>query len=82
MVNAAFHPSFKKLFSKIKNKNSKERILKQIVKLKNNPETGKPMRYSGKGTREIYIAPFRLSYMYLKKENKIVLLDLYHKDQQ
>jgi len=52
------------------------------MKLKMNPELGKPMRYSRKGTREVYISPFRLSYFYLKEEDKLIILDLYHKDKQ
>lgn len=82
MVRAIFHPHFKKLFSKIKNKSDKEKLLKQFSKIKNNPEIGKPMRYSRKGTKEVYVKPFRLSYIYLEKEDKIVFLSLYHKDEQ
>ncbi len=40
------------------------------------------MRNTRKGTRELYIKPFRLSYVYFKDENKIVLFDLYHKKKQ
>ena len=40
------------------------------------------MQYSRKGTRELYIPPFRLSYEYKKDEDKIIILDLYHKDKQ
>lgn len=82
MVVIAFESSFQKFFSKIKDLVIKEKILKQISKLKENPELGKPMRYTRKGTRELYISPFRLSYLYIKEEEKIVILDLYHKDQQ
>ena len=82
MVTVDFDPVFRKLFSKIKDSVTKERIINQVQKLKDNPELGKPMRYSRKGTRELYIPPFRLSYLYLKKEDKIVLLDIYHKDVQ
>ncbi|MEN6378626.1 MAG: type II toxin-antitoxin system mRNA interferase toxin, RelE/StbE family [Methanofastidiosum sp.] len=82
MVEVEFNPSFKKIFSKIKDKSLKDRILKQIDKLIENPNSGKPMRYSRKGTREIYISPYRLSYYYKEKEDTIVLLDLYHKDDQ
>lgn len=60
----------------------KEKIIKQIMKLEENPEIGKPMRHSRKGTRELYLSPFRLSYAYLKNENKLIILDLYHKDEQ
>jgi mRNA-degrading endonuclease RelE of RelBE toxin-antitoxin system len=82
MVIVDYDPVFKKLFSKIKDSGTKEKIIKQVQKLKENPELGKPMRYSRKGTRELYIPPFRLSYFYHKEKNKIVLLDLYHKDSQ
>jgi hypothetical protein len=40
------------------------------------------MRYVRKRTLEVYILPFGLSYLYLKEENKIVFIDLYHKDEQ
>jgi addiction module RelE/StbE family toxin len=82
MLTIVFDDSFKKLFSKIKDPLVKEKIIKQIEKLKENPEAGKPMRFSRKGTRELYISPYRLSYAYIKEEEKIVLLDLYHKDGQ
>ena len=78
MVDVIFDEFFKKDFKKIKNKDIKEKIIKQIAKIKENPEVGKPMMYSRKGTREIYIAPFRLSY---KVEGTTVfILSLYHKD--
>ena len=82
MVIVEFHPQFQKIFSKIKDNSLKERIIKQFSKIRENPEIGKPMRYARKGTREVYIPPFRLSYAYIRSENKIVLLDLYHKDEQ
>jgi len=40
------------------------------------------MRHARKGTRELYIKPYRLSYAYIKEENKIIFLNLYHKDEQ
>ncbi len=82
MVNAVFDSHFQKLFSKIKDKTIKEKIIKQFVKIKDNPEIGKLMRNVRKGTREVYIGPFRLSYAYIKEEDKIVFLDLYHKNEQ
>ena len=60
----------------------KERIIKQIEKIKINPEVGKLMRNVRKGTRELYIKPFRLSYEFLKDQNVVYILDLYHKDDQ
>jgi len=82
MVKVEFDLSFQKIFSKIKDPVLKEKIIKQVVKLKENPVLGKPMMHNRKGTRELYISPFRLSYLYLKEEDRILMLDLYHKDEQ
>ena len=82
MVNVDRHPQFAKVFEKIKDNVLKEKVKKQIEKIIENPEIGKPMMYNRKGTREVYIPPFRLSYVYTKTEDKIILLDLYHKDEQ
>jgi mRNA-degrading endonuclease RelE of RelBE toxin-antitoxin system len=82
MVTISFSSDFERLFSKIKDISLKEKIGKQILKLEANPEVGKPMRYARKGTRELYVAPFRLVYGYLKEEDRVILLDLYHKDEQ
>lgn len=81
MVNVDYHPDFKNIFNKL-DKSIKEKVGKVIIKIINNPEMGKPMKYNRKGTRELYIKPFRLSYSYLSNENKIIILDLYHKDEQ
>lgn len=82
MVEVIFDESFKKLFSKLKDNLLREKIIKQIQKLKNNPEVGKPMRNVRKGTRELHIPPFRLSYKYSLNKNIVEILDLYHKDEQ
>jgi mRNA-degrading endonuclease RelE of RelBE toxin-antitoxin system len=71
---------FVKCFQKINDQRLKEKVQKQIIKIVQNPETGKPMRFARKGTREVHIPPFRLSYAYI--EDKIIFLDLYHKDEQ
>lgn len=80
MVSVIFDPIFKKNFKKIKDKSLKEKIIKQVSKLKDNPEIGKPMMYERKGTRELYIAPLRLSYKIVG--DIIYILALYHKDLQ
>ena len=77
-----FDDVFKKAFKKIKNQDMKFKIKKQIRKIISDPTIGKPMRYERKGTRELYISPYRLAYAFLKDENKIVFLSLYHKDDQ
>jgi len=40
------------------------------------------MQNNRKGTREVYISPFRLSYSYNLNEKVLTLLDFYHKDEQ
>ena len=73
--------NFVSIFSKIKDNFLKEKISKQIKKISDDLEIGKPMKYDRKGTRELYIKPFRLSYSYLKNNNIVYILD-YHKDEQ
>jgi len=82
MVIVEFSPSFERRIKKRKNLAVKIQLKKQIKKIVENPEIGKPMRYNRKGTREVYIAPFRLSYAYIETGDKLVFLDLYHKDIQ
>jgi len=82
MVNVSYGGNFRRVYRKIKDNALKERVKGQIQKLLENPEAGKPMKFERKGTRELYVAPFRLSYAYLKEEDKVVILDLYHKDKQ
>ncbi len=82
MVNVDYSVRFSQIIGKIKDAALKTRVKKQVRKIIRSPETGKPMRYARKGTREVYVAPFRLSYSYSKEEERIVFLDIYHKDEQ
>lgn len=82
MVTVNFSDNFEKIAKKIKDQALKEQIKKHIKKIIEDPEIGKPMMYSRKGMREVYISHYRLSYIYIVEEEKIVLLDLYHKDEQ
>lgn len=72
MVKVDFGSDFKKIFKKINNNSLKIIIKKKIRKIVSNPQIGKPMMHERKGTREVYVKPFRLSYVYLEEENKIV----------
>ena len=49
------------------------------MKILQDPEVGKPMRFDRKGTREIYIKPFRLSYIYDKNRDILIFLDFMSK---
>ncbi|MEK6909080.1 MAG: type II toxin-antitoxin system RelE/ParE family toxin [Nanoarchaeota archaeon] len=82
MVTVDFDDNFIRAVSKIKDNSIKLRIEKLINKIRENPEIGKPMRNVRKGSREVYLPPFRISYAYNKVLNKIIILDFYHKDEQ
>ena len=82
MVIAKYDSIFEQKMRKIKNAADKEKVKKQMAKILENPEIGKPMRYSRKGTRETYISSFQLSYIYYQLENSVLFLDIYHKDEQ
>ena len=73
---------FTRATQKIKDNSTKEQIKKQIRKVIENPEIGKPMRFNRKGTREVYVGSFRLSYVYIINEDKLIFLDFYHKNKQ
>ena len=82
MVIIDYKPEFKRIVSKIKDKQVKIRIKKLIAKIIKNPEIWKLMKYSRKGTRELYLKPFRISYLYNENDNLVVFFLLYHKDEQ
>lgn len=76
-----FLDKFKKKFQKLEG-SMKTRVKKQIYKIILNPTIGKPMRFTLKGTREVYIDSYRLSYRYIGQKNLIEFAELYHKDDQ
>jgi mRNA-degrading endonuclease RelE of RelBE toxin-antitoxin system len=82
MLTIERKPEFIKKIQKIKDKSFKDKVIKQIIKILDNPDIGKPMKHARKGTREVYVKPYRIAYAYLEKENKIIFLEIYHKDQQ
>lgn len=82
MVKIIFTEEFKRIFSKIKDNSLKEQVIKHIEKIRASPELGKPMRFNRKGTREVYVRHFRLSYSYNISEEILYLLDFYYKDKQ
>ena len=82
MMRVEFTEDFKIIFFKIKDNPLKTKIIKQVKKIKINPKVGKQMRNIKKGTRELYIKPFRLSYSYFPEKELVYVLDLYHKKKQ
>ena len=82
MLKISYKDAFLDRIRKVKDETFKERIKKLVDKIIANPEIGKPMQYERKGTREVYAGPFRVSYAYVKEEEQLIFLDIYHKDEQ
>ena len=53
---------FEKNLRSIRDKKTIEKLKKQIIKIQENPDIGKPLRYLHKGERTIYVKPYRLIY--------------------
>ena len=53
-----------------------EKLKKQILKVIEDPEVGKPLRYR-RGERSIYLKPFRL--IYAIRQDEILLLKFEHR---
>ncbi len=76
-MQIVFSDSFKKEFNKIKDKKTKERIVKIIKALSENPEKGKPLQNILKNKRSIRFLKYRLIYEI--QEEKIILLIFNHR---
>ncbi|MFC1648199.1 type II toxin-antitoxin system RelE/ParE family toxin [Nanoarchaeota archaeon] len=79
MMEIIFSDEFKKDFKKIKNKDTRLKIIKKIKKLSKTPESGKPLKYKLKNHRSLRIAPFRIIYRI--EDNKIIVNCFDHRKQ-
>ncbi len=70
-VEIIFSEDFKKEFKKIKDKQIRLKLIKQIKKLSLQPSSGKPLKYDLKNHRSLRIPPFRIIYR-LEKERVII----------
>ncbi len=66
-----FSEDFKKEFKKIKEKDLRLKIIKQIKKLSVQPESGKPLQYHLKNHRSLRVPPFRI--IYRLEKNRIIV---------
>ena len=66
-----FSNDFKKEFRRIKDKETRVKIIKQIKKLTKLPKSGKPLKYDLKNHRSLRIPPFRI--IYRLEEDKVVI---------
>ena len=68
---------FEEDVKKISRSPLKERLEKQIKKITENPDFGKPLRYDLKGERTIYVKPYRL--LFKVEGDKLYLLRFEHR---
>jgi len=57
-----FSDEFRKEFRRIKNKDTRLKIIKQIKKLSKNPKAGKPLQHDLKNYRCLRVRPYRIVY--------------------
>ncbi len=81
-MKITYEDSFAKDFLKIKDKGLKNNVLKQLKKIIDNPKIGKPLKYSRKLTREVYMTPLRLYYSYDPNLDVLTILEISHKRKQ
>lgn len=66
-----FSENFKKEFKKIKDKETRLKIIKQIKKLSKQEKIGKPLKYNLKNHRSIKIPPYII--IYRLEQEKIII---------
>lgn len=81
-ISLKFSHEFDKLLKKTKDNHLKIRLYKQILKIIENTEIGKPMKYSRKNEREVYLDSFRIYYKFYSDENILRFVEFSHKDEQ
>ena len=66
-----FSDEFRRDFKKIKDKTTRLKIIKQLRKLSENSEVGKPLKYDLRNHRSIRVTPFRIIYRI--EQDKIII---------
>ncbi len=76
-------PKLEKLIEKIRKKDKLlyERIIKQMLKLAENPKQGKPLRNVLKGKWRVQIGSFILIYSIDENLHKVTFLEFEHHDE-
>ncbi|MBR9700814.1 type II toxin-antitoxin system RelE/ParE family toxin [Candidatus Woesearchaeota archaeon] len=72
-----FSEEFKKEFKKIKEKDMRLKVIKQIKRLSEQPKSGKPLKYDLKKHRSLRVTPFRI--IYRLEEEKIIINFIEHR---
>jgi mRNA-degrading endonuclease RelE of RelBE toxin-antitoxin system len=71
---------FEKKFKKLTKKDGllKERVIRKLHEVINNPEIGEPKRHALRGIRSVHVDPFILAYIIIN--DSILLINLDHHD--
>lgn len=78
MVEVIYTNKFEKEFKK-SDTSVKKKALKQLKKIIENPEIGKPLKYDLKGERTVYVKPFRIIYSFSNEKDTIYFLRFEHR---
>ena len=70
---------FEQEFKRIRDRTTQDKLEKQIRKIYENPNLGKPLRYNLKGEWSVYVKPYRL--IYKVEGDKLILLRFEHRKQ-
>ncbi len=73
----AYTEKFQRDVKKVRDSSLKERLEKQIRKIAESPESGKPLRYGLKGEWTVRVVPYRL--IYAVQEDRLILLRFEHR---
>lgn len=77
MVRVLWTQKFEQDMKDVKHPVINERVLKQVKKIAENPDIGKPLKYALKGERTVYIKPYRL--IYAVEAGTLILLRFEHR---
>lgn len=70
-MEIVFSERFREEFKRIKDKTTRLKIIKQLKKITEIPDAGKPLKYNLKNHRALRIPPFRI--VYRLEEDKIII---------
>lgn len=76
MVDVIYTDKFEKEVKKL-DSSIKDKVIKQIEKIIQDPNVGKPLRYDLKGERTIYVKPYRIIYHF--SQTTITFLRVEHR---
>jgi mRNA-degrading endonuclease RelE of RelBE toxin-antitoxin system len=74
-MDIIFSDEFKKEYKKVKDKLTRIRIIKQLKKIAEEPEAGKPLQHDLKNHRSVRVTPYRIIYRIDKEQLIIVCFD-------